>query len=511
MNFCQSIFGFFKKGRCLCKERKAGSESNLNCIIETDDHISENNKKNYLTVPEPMNPRADTRLTTELASNDQTILCFEEDFQVLVSAIEKNNSELLATKVQTSDISTFIDSEGFSLLHKAVFANNLQAISILAPKLNPNLTDDSGRTALHYACLQQKGEIIDYLIESGCKLDISDNFNKLPIDYIQDATLLKSFSDVANRKSPNSVFSILETNNTTISNLFSSMEQKRRKTGNYFIKDYEVIRFIGQGSFSKVFLVRNLGNSNFFALKVMNKDQICEKGMLGYVMAEKMILTRLKHPFIIPLMASFQINTHLMLLLHYCPDSLQEKIKSKMPKCVVKLYVCELAMVIGYLHSNCIIYRDLKPSNVLINDDGHIMLADFGLAKEGVRTNSFCGSIGYLAPEMENNQSYGKEVDWYMLGLIIYEMSTGCAYYDNPEKIEELDQTTKNLIERLLDKNVETRLGSSRDFEELKDHAYFHNVTWEKIEKKESNFIFSKKTADFKKSEKILSLSFVEE
>lgn len=504
MHFCHNILEFFKHSSCVCRQRKNDSESGLNCGPEFEGPRQDLVRTSCLFVPRGQ----DTRLTTELASNDQTILSQEDDLQALILAIEKNNSEVLASKVLNTDLSTFIDSEGFSLLHKAVFAGNLQAVSILASKVNLDLTDDSGRTALHYACLQQRTEIVDYLIESGCKLDISDNYNKSPIDYFQDLTMLKSFSDIGSRKTPNSLFSIIEsTDETNIGTIFN----RRKRNEQYLIKDYEVIRFIGQGSFSKVFLVRNLENHEFFAMKVMNKERICQKGMLGYVLTEKKILSKLKHPFIVPLVASFQINSHLMLLLRYCPDSLQDKIKNKLAKCVVKLYTCELALVIGYLHENCIIYRDLKPGNVLINDDGHIMLADFGLAKESLTADSFCGSIGYLAPEMEPGQIYGKEVDWYMLGLIIFEMTTGFGYCEQPEKLVDIDQDVKNLIEKLLEKDPKTRLGALRDLEEVKENPYFQGVNWEKVAKKEVNFLLTKKTADFKNSEKMMSLSFVDE
>ena len=505
MHFCHNILEFFKQSSCVCKQRKNDSESGLYCVPDVELRPPDSNQKSCLSVPRPQ----DTRLTTELASNDQTILSQEDDLHALTSAIEKNNSELLASKVLNTELSTFIDSEGFSLLHKAVFAGNLQAVSILSRKVNLDLTDDSGRTALHYACLQQKTEIIDYLIESGCKLDISDNYNKSPIDYIQDLTILKSFSDIGSRKTPNSLFSIAES--TDEANIEALFTRRKGKTEQYLIKDYEVIRFIGQGSFSKVFLVRNLDNSKFFAMKVMNKERICQKGMLGYVLTEKKILSKLQHPFIVPLVATFQINTHLMLLLHYCPDSLQEKIRNSLPKCLVKLYTCELALVIGYLHEKDIMHRDLKPGNVLINDDGHVMLADFGLAKESLAASSFCGSIGYLAPEMEPGQVYGKEVDWYMLGLILFEMTTGSVYCEHPEKLAEIDQDTRQLIEKLLDKNPSTRLGALNDLEEVKANPYFQGVDWEKVASKEVNFLLTQKTADFKNTEKIMSLSFVDE
>lgn len=515
MHICKSVLQFFKNSNCVCREQKKVSEDGIICVSDSylPTTLSSQSPLNQVSKPDENN--ALPTLPSDFVSNDQLLTSYEEEFRFLTSLIEKNDSDQLILKLGKSDVNTFIDSEGFSLLHKAVFAGNLKTISLLAPKLsNVNLTDDNGRTALHYACLQQKLEIADFLIEAGCDLDFSDNYGKSPIDYLEDPTMLKSFSELASRKSPNSLFSIAEANDDTLNLMMKDLINSNRSQ-KYLIKNFEVIRGIGTGSFSKVFLVRNLETGKFFAMKVMNKDQISEKGMLRYVVTEKMLLSKLNHPFIVPLVSSFQINTHLMLVLPYCPDTLQDRVKKKIPKRLVRLYASELVLALGYLHSQNIIYRDLKPSNVLINEDGHLMLADFGLAKETkyMKTSSFCGSFGYLAPEMEENQEYGKEVDWYMLGLVLFEMITGKPFFDQRSKVENLNGDAKSLIVGLLEKEPGSRIGGRGDVEEVKMQKFFEGVNWDRVYNKQTNLFeqFSLKSADFTKTEKIMSLSFINE
>jgi protein-serine/threonine kinase len=512
MYLCQSVLQFFKKSNCICRENKKVSEDGLVCKTEAYQpaDLSNTNENQSKLFEKPEDHRVLQTMISEIASSSHALTPFEEEHRSLSALIETNDAFHLQSQLEKSDINNYIDSEGFSLLHKAVFSGNLKTISLLLPRLsNMNLKDDNGRTALHYACLQQKLEIADFLIEAGCDLDISDNYGKLPIDYLEDPTMLKSFSDM---RSPNSLFSITEANDETLTWMMKDLRHKSQK---YLIKNFEVIRNIGVGSFGKVFLVRNLENGKFFAMKVMNKDMISEKGMIGYVLSEKNLLSKLIHPFIVPLISSFQINTHLMLVLPYCPDTLQDRLKKKIPKRIVRLYTCELVLAIGYLHSQSIIYRDLKPSNVLINEDGHLMLADFGLAKETsfMRTSSFCGSFGYLAPEIEEKKQYGKDVDWYMLGLVLFEMITGKMFFEEPSRIAAVSGDARDLIEGLLKKEPDQRIGFDNDVEQVKQHKFFDGVSWERVFNKQTNLFeqFSLKSADFTKSDKIMSLSFINE
>jgi serine/threonine protein kinase len=131
------------------------------------------------------------------------------------------------------------------------------------------------------------------------------------------------------------------------------------------------------------------------------------------------------------------------LILDYCPGGDLAKIiqsQKRLSEDVAKLYLCEILLSLEYLHSHDIIFRDLKPDNIVLDEDGHALLTDFGLSKEGVldnqAANSFCGSIAYLAPEIIRRSGHGKSVDWYLLGVLLYEMLVGIPpYFTNNKDI----------------------------------------------------------------------------
>ena len=168
-----------------------------------------------------------------------------------------------------------------------------------------------------------------------------------------------------------------------------------------------------------------------------------------------------------------------------------------------KFYLCEILLAIENLHKRDVIFRDLKPDNVVLDKDGHCKLTDFGLSKEGVKENSFaqsfCGSIAYLAPEMLKKQGHGKAVDWYLLGVLFYEMLVGITPYFTTRKEDifhnieygELkvpnfvSKEAEELLKRLLERNPNKRLGGGgRDAAEIKEHPYFKDVDWKKVYEK---------------------------
>ena len=164
------------------------------------------------------------------------------------------------------------------------------------------------------------------------------------------------------------------------------------------------------------------------------------------------------------------------------------------------MYACEIILALEELHKNDIIYRDLKPDNVVVDHEGHVRLTDFGLSKENVHddelTMSFCGSTAYLAPEMIKRSGHGKAVDWYLLGVLIYEMVTGIPpFYSNDKKkmmkniLKQkirlpsfVSKKARNIIKMLLTRDPEKRLGSGKfDAQIVKSHPWFEDVNWEDV------------------------------
>uniref|UniRef100_H2Y5U9 Protein kinase domain-containing protein n=1 Tax=Ciona savignyi TaxID=51511 RepID=H2Y5U9_CIOSA len=168
-----------------------------------------------------------------------------------------------------------------------------------------------------------------------------------------------------------------------------------------------------------------------------------------------------------------------------------------------RFYAAEIASAVGYMHSLEIIYRDLKPENILLDSEGHVILTDFGLCKEGIKTNqtttTFCGTPEYLAPEVLKKQPYTKAVDWWCLGAVLYEMLYGLPPFysrDTHEMYENIlykplklrptvSSAARNILELLLQKKPQLRLGSGeKDLNEIKEHAFFASLNWVELESK---------------------------
>ena len=266
--------------------------------------------------------------------------------------------------------------------------------------------------------------------------------------------------------------------------------------------DFVCLALLGQGSFGEVYLVKKKDSNDFYAMKVLDKFRIAKQNIFKYVLTERNVLSVMHNPFIVKLNYAFQTSEKLFLLLDFCPGgdlSKQLQIQTRFSEEKAKFYICEIILALGDLHKNNIIFRDLKPDNVVIDKEGHALLTDFGLSRENIvgkeMAKSFCGSIAYLAPEMINRTGHGKAVDWYLLGVLFYELLVGVPPYftSNQEQIfmniknaelyipSFISNKAANLIKTLLKRNPNERLGSKRDVEEVKEHEYFADVDWQKV------------------------------
>ena len=267
------------------------------------------------------------------------------------------------------------------------------------------------------------------------------------------------------------------------------------------------LALLGKGSFGEVFLVQKINTKEKFAMKVLRKERIMGQNLLKYALAERDVRSLSHHPFIVKLNYAFQTSTKLFLILEYCPNGDLAKhlmLEKRFSEPRAKFYICEVLLALENLHQRDIIFRDLKPDNVVLDKDGHCKLTDFGLSKEGVNENqfaqSFCGSIAYLAPEMLKKKGHGKAVDWYLLGVLFYEMLIGITPYFTGRKedifhnIEYGELKIPNfvspeaaeILRRLLERDPSKRLGGSiKDAQEIKEHPYFKDVDWDKVYNKQ--------------------------
>jgi serine/threonine protein kinase len=254
----------------------------------------------------------------------------------------------------------------------------------------------------------------------------------------------------------------------------------------------------------KVFLVREIKTATIYALKVLRKDNIIKRNQVEHTKTERSVLGYVKHPFIVGMNMAFQSKDKLYFVLDYCAGGelfFHLGKEGRFPEARARFYAAEIILAISYVHSLDIIYRDLKPENVLLDAKGHIRLTDFGLSKEGINSsssgaNSFCGTPEYLAPEILNRQGHGRAVDWWSLGALLYEMLTGLPpfYCQDRERLFEkirkselsyppsVSRPAVNVLKGLLTKDPTRRLGSGpSDAEDIKVHDFFSSISWDKL------------------------------
>lgn len=272
------------------------------------------------------------------------------------------------------------------------------------------------------------------------------------------------------------------------------------------LEDFDFLKVVGQGAFGKVFQVMKKGTSEIYAMKVVRKDKIIEKNHFEYMKAERDILTKVDHPFIVQLRYSFQTKYRLYLVLDFVNGGhlfFQLYHQGLFREELARIYTAEIVSAVSHLHANGIMHRDLKPENILLGADGHVMLTDFGLAKEfqeNTRSNSMCGTVEYMAPEIVLGKGHDKAADWWSVGILLFEMLTGKPPFvgGNRDKIQQkivkdklklpayLSSEAHSLLKGLLQKEANKRLGCGPGgSNEIKNHKWFKSINWRKLEARE--------------------------
>ncbi|BCS08713.1 serine/threonine-protein kinase gad8 [Aspergillus piperis CBS 112811] len=280
----------------------------------------------------------------------------------------------------------------------------------------------------------------------------------------------------------------------------SFVENKQRSMK---LEDFELLKVVGKGSFGKVMQVMKKDTGRIYALKTIRKAHIISRSEVTHTLAERSVLSQINNPFIVPLKFSFQSPEKLYLVLAFVNGGelfhhLQREQRFDINR--ARFYTAELLCALECLHGFKVIYRDLKPENILLDYTGHIALCDFGLCKLDMkdedRTNTFCGTPEYLAPELLLGNGYTKTVDWWTLGVLLYEMLTGLPpFYDEntndmyrkilqePLTFPSTDivpPAARDLLSRLLDRDPQRRLGAN-GAAEIKSHHFFANIDWRKL------------------------------
>lgn len=275
--------------------------------------------------------------------------------------------------------------------------------------------------------------------------------------------------------------------------------------GSLTIDDFELMTVIGKGSFGKVMQVRKRDTGRIYALKTIRKAHIVSRNEITHTLAERLVLAQVDSPFIVPLKFSFQSEQKLYLVLA-CVNGgelfhhLQREHTFNEER--ARFYSAELLLALEHLHELDVVYRDLKPENILLDYTGHIALCDFGLCKlnmkENEKTNTFCGTPEYLAPEILSGNGYDKSIDWWTLGVLLYEMIHGLPpfYDENTDKMyekilnkplefgDEFSEEARSILTGLLNRDPTRRLGV-KGAEHIKKHPFFDNhIDFERLGQK---------------------------
>ncbi|XP_044629613.2 microtubule-associated serine/threonine-protein kinase 3 isoform X7 [Equus asinus] len=291
--------------------------------------------------------------------------------------------------------------------------------------------------------------------------------------------------------------------------------------------DFETIKLISNGAYGAVYLVRHRDTRQRFAIKKINKQNLMLRNQIQQVFVERDILTFAENPFVVCMFCSFETRRHLCMVMEYveggdCATLLKNM--GPLPVDMARMYFAETVLALEYLHNYGIVHRDLKPDNLLITSLGHIKLTDFGLSKIGLMsmaTNLYeghiekdtrefvdkqvCGTPEYIAPEVIFRQGYGKPVDWWAMGVVLYEFLVGCVPFfgDTPEELfgqvvsdeimwpegdEALPADAQDLITRLLRQSPLDRLGTG-GAHEVKLHPFFRALDWAGLLRHKAEFV----------------------
>uniref|UniRef100_A0A674D5B5 non-specific serine/threonine protein kinase n=1 Tax=Salmo trutta TaxID=8032 RepID=A0A674D5B5_SALTR len=279
----------------------------------------------------------------------------------------------------------------------------------------------------------------------------------------------------------------------------TSTSQHKRKTMN----DFDYLKLLGKGTFGKVILVKEKASGTYYAMKILKKEVIIAKDEVAHTLTESRVLKNTRHPFLTSLKYSFQTKDRLCFVMEYVNGGelffhlSRERVFSEDR---TRFYGAEIVSALDYLHSAKIVYRDLKLENLMLDKDGHVKITDFGLCKEGITDTAtmktFCGTPEYLAPEVLEDNDYGRAVDWWGLGVVMYEMMCGRLpfYNQDHEKLFELilmeeikfprtlSSDSKSLLSGLLIKDPNKRLGGGPDdAKEIMRHSFFVAVDWQDV------------------------------
>ena len=298
----------------------------------------------------------------------------------------------------------------------------------------------------------------------------------------------------------------LKTSNIKEKSRHNTIFSKDKGIKKVSLNDFKILKVLGRGTFGKVCLVQYKSTKKYYAMKIMKKNTILEHDQVSHTLLEKKILQKLNYQFLVGMVFCFQTQERIYFVMNFIRGG---ELFNHLHKCKhfpeeeTKFYCAIIGLALEYLHTHGIVYRDIKPDNILIDEDGYLKLADFGMAKmlkDQEKAFSLCGTPEYFAPEIITREGHNKSADWWSYGILLYEMLYGIPpfYSKNTEKMFELitkaeikypkkiqvSENAKDLISKLLIKDQDLRLGAEGGFETIKKHPFFKGFDFKALEEK---------------------------
>eukprot|EP00931_Biecheleriopsis_adriatica_P011447 TRINITY_DN112538_c0_g1_i1.p1 TRINITY_DN112538_c0_g1~~TRINITY_DN112538_c0_g1_i1.p1 ORF type:complete len:334 (-),score=97.02 TRINITY_DN112538_c0_g1_i1:44-1045(-) len=281
--------------------------------------------------------------------------------------------------------------------------------------------------------------------------------------------------------------------------------------------DFTLGKTLGTGAFGRVKFVTHKESGRYYALKTLKKHAIIKMKQVDHIMSEKQILEKMSHPFIVNMFGAFHDQFYIFMLLEYIVGGeffTHLRKAGRFENELSMFYSAQIAAIFEYCHHLDIVYRDLKPENILINGDGYVKLTDFGFAKQiEHRTYTLCGTPEYIAPEVLLNKGHGKPVDWWTLGILIYEMVVGYPPFvdEDPMGIYQkilagkitfpkiFNKEAKSLVKKLLTADLGKRYGNLKaGADDIKTHKWFKDLDWNDLLAKKIEPTFKPSVKDAK-------------
>ena len=353
-------------------------------------------------------------------------------------------------------------------------------------------------------CEVQEKSLKNYV--TGKKEKKKDNsFSRMDQKFLIDTAdfINKNISEISdgNKKIGGETQNIYNSNNDKKRSNTIFSKHKTIKTVS--LEDFKIMKILGRGSFGKVSLVQYKATGEYYAMKSLKKDVLLDQDQVESTILEKKILQSLDHPFLVGMIFCFQTVERIYFVMPFIRggELFQHLRVSKFfNEEKVRFYAASIGLALDYLHSKGIIYRDIKPENILIGEDGYLKLIDFGMAKivkNDEKATSFCGTPEYLAPEIITGEGHNRAADWWSYGILIFEMLCGIPpfYCDNNEKMYELimhadlrfpkkipiSDNAKDLLKKLLVKKQNNRLGAQNGFTEIRVHSFFSGFNFDAL------------------------------